>query len=478
MKSLLRMVIFFVSLLFLPDPLFATMFEEPSKAPISVQLQKLDVAGENQAGVSDTAVRKQSFQVHPFQGRPFFVAQVNKEAVTQKKLDAQRSKEGLRIKKKKDFFKSKSPLPTIQMPTDWDGQVSSPPAKVKKTKKSKKARSKTQNKKLTKGRSSPPIPSKKPDLRRVKRTKSGAIYESQTYRKTPVTLDRSKTGDRSKNAKDIRALGNPKSVGRSGYSPKANLLSKHVKLPLPRLKPKGFDSKKQAQHLKLQKKEKTALKRENSKNKEDETTSGKVQKTAFVVPPPVTFWKPKEIKDAQLVCQVLMKGIDATVTPIKPIRRGVCGTPAPLKLKEVGAHKGTNKIKINPAATLNCQYTARFAKWANEKLQPLALKHLNSPVSMVHNVASYSCRHRYNDKKRKISEHALANALDIAGFTLKNGTTVSVLKHWEEEGDLGAFLKAVHASACDSFVVVLGPEANEAHKNHFHFDVGRYKVCE
>ncbi len=449
MKSLLRMVIFFVSLLFLPDPLFAMVDDAPLNASLSDQLQETDVA--------DTSSRQQQVLKELV-----YIAQANDPVAKQKKLDAQRSKEGLRIKKKKDFFKSKSPLPTIQMPTDWDGKVSSPPVTTDKTK------AKTRKSTRTKASPRPPIPAKKPNLRRVKKTKDGAIYESQTYRKAPLT----------KNSKDIRALGNPKVAGPPGYSPKTNHLSKTVRLPLPRLKPKGFDQKKQAQRLKIEKGEKTAAKKEQSKDKEDEATTGKVQKTAFVVPPPVTFWEPKEIKDAQLVCQVLMKGIDATVTPIKPIRRGACGTPAPLKLKAVGEHKSEQKIKINPPATLNCQYTARFAKWANEKLQPLAMKHLNSPVAMVHNVASYSCRHRYNDKKRKLSEHALANALDIAGFTLKNGTIVSVLKHWDEEGDLGAFLKAVHASACESFVVVLGPEANEAHKNHFHFDIGRYKVCE
>jgi len=54
-----------------------------------------------------------------------------------------------------------------------------------------------------------------------------------------------------------------------------------------------------------------------------------------------------------------------------------------------------------------------------------------------------------------------------------------VLKHWPEEAlEKSEFLKAAHKTACASFVVVLGPEANEAHKNHFHFDLGRYPVCE
>jgi hypothetical protein len=33
------------------------------------------------------------------------------------------------------------------------------------------------------------------------------------------------------------------------------------------------------------------------------------------------------------------------------------------------------------------------------------------------------------------------------------------------------FLKRIHASACRTFGTVLGPEANEAHRNHFHLDM-------
>jgi hypothetical protein len=33
------------------------------------------------------------------------------------------------------------------------------------------------------------------------------------------------------------------------------------------------------------------------------------------------------------------------------------------------------------------------------------------------------------------------------------------------------FVKAVHDEACNVFGTVLGPEANEAHKNHFHLDM-------
>ena len=202
-------------------------------------------------------------------------------------------------------------------------------------------------------------------------------------------------------------------------------------------------------------------------------------KAALPLPPPLTKWDNADIVAARRLCNSVLQGVDVTVKPVLPMRMNTCGTPAPLKVSALLAVTGA-KVSVTPAATLNCAFTARLAKWVKNDLQPLALKHLSTRVKMIHNVASYSCRRRYNDPSKKISEHAKANALDIAGFTLENDQVVSVLKHWSDETapQKQAFLKAVHQSACRNFVVVLGPEANEAHKNHFHFDLGRYPVCE
>ena len=44
-----------------------------------------------------------------------------------------------------------------------------------------------------------------------------------------------------------------------------------------------------------------------------------------------------------------------------------------------------------------------------------------------------------------------------------------------------AFLRAAHQAACTMFATVLGPEANSAHRNHFHLDMAERKsaaICE
>ena len=38
-----------------------------------------------------------------------------------------------------------------------------------------------------------------------------------------------------------------------------------------------------------------------------------------------------------------------------------------------------------------------------------------------------------------------------------------------------AFLRRLHKGACGTFGTVLGPDANEDHRNHFHFDLASRK---
>ena len=70
--------------------------------------------------------------------------------------------------------------------------------------------------------------------------------------------------------------------------------------------------------------------------------------------------------------------------------------------------------------------------------------------------------------------HAKGNALDIGGFVLKDGTTMSVLKGWRSRAH-GSTLKRMHKKACGPFKTVLGPNANRFHQDHFHFDVAKHR---
>jgi len=98
-------------------------------------------------------------------------------------------------------------------------------------------------------------------------------------------------------------------------------------------------------------------------------------------------------------------------------------------------------------------------------------------VVQVDHLGSFACRNVYNRKAGRLSQHASANALDIAGFRLRDGQRIVLARDWQGTGDKAMFLREVRQAACEHFSTVLGPEYNAAHRDHFHVDMGRWQVC-
>lgn len=184
-------------------------------------------------------------------------------------------------------------------------------------------------------------------------------------------------------------------------------------------------------------------------------------------PPGPAEWSSTEIAEAKEKCESLLAEAVFDFEALEPIREGVCGTPAPISLDSVIAGQ---TVSIRPAAKLTCSMASQFHRWMLDYVQPSAKTHLETEITGVLNVASYHCRTRYDDPTQRMSQHAFANALDLAGFITDKGEQISVEKSWEGDTPESRFLKEIHAGACKIFGTVLGPEANAAHSNHFHLD--------
>ncbi|QIG82000.1 extensin family protein [Sphingosinithalassobacter tenebrarum] len=117
-----------------------------------------------------------------------------------------------------------------------------------------------------------------------------------------------------------------------------------------------------------------------------------------------------------------------------------------------------------------CPVAAALMKWKWDVLQPAARRHFDSRVAQVIHLGSYSCRRLYGRESGGWSEHATADAVDISGFRLEDGTRISVLEDWDGEGARAAFLRDVRDGACKLYATVLSPEYNAQHRDHFHFD--------
>jgi hypothetical protein len=184
-------------------------------------------------------------------------------------------------------------------------------------------------------------------------------------------------------------------------------------------------------------------------------------------------WRLAALRYDSALCKRVLVAPHIEAQPIadNPLSKG-CGWVNGVRMTRAGgAHASFDKI--------SCQAAAALALWIEHEVQPLAQEILGQRVSSLQSFGTYSCR---NIRGNPLwvdwrSEHATANALDIGGFNLADGKRISVAGHWRGTGNEARFLKAVHNRACRYFRVVLGPDFNEAHRDHFHFDRGPFLRC-
>ena len=142
---------------------------------------------------------------------------------------------------------------------------------------------------------------------------------------------------------------------------------------------------------------------------------------------------------------------------------------------EDGALLARSSVSYGGGVLLRCSAMASLILWERHVLQQEAERTLKKKVRSIRSLGTFSCRNVNHQKDARLSQHATANAIDIAAFTFDDGSTASVLKDWSK-GENGKFLRAVHGGACRFFGGVLSPDYNAAHANHFHFDMG-WKIC-
>lgn len=176
-------------------------------------------------------------------------------------------------------------------------------------------------------------------------------------------------------------------------------------------------------------------------------------------------------------CRGLLATVRAPARPVRSRRDGEqCGYDDGMRLN-------SDLLRFEPAGPVtSCPVAAALFVFERQILQPAAREHLGQPVTAVFHVGSYSCRRLYNRSDGAFSEHATANAFDITGFKLEDGSTVSVLRDWRPSGPKGEFLKEVRTGSCALFATVLSPDYNAAHADHLHLDQadrrpGGWRMC-
>ena len=177
------------------------------------------------------------------------------------------------------------------------------------------------------------------------------------------------------------------------------------------------------------------------------------------------------------VCRQALTEDIAIAPSIPPIKGdGGCGGEDLVRLEAI-ILSPSQRVALKPAAILRCTMAAAVADWVRTDMAQLAAS-LGTAITELDNFDSFECRGRNRVKGAKLSEHGLANALDVRGMTFANGSSLSLT----DRGVSRAIREKVLASVCARFTTVLGPGSDWYHEDHIHLDLAErrnnYRLCQ
>jgi hypothetical protein len=126
----------------------------------------------------------------------------------------------------------------------------------------------------------------------------------------------------------------------------------------------------------------------------------------------------------------------------------------------------------------SCALAVDLAMFIEHVAKLAALRDMGSELVTIEHLGTFACRPVIGaGTTAEISQHASANAIDIAGFVSANGARATVARDWAGNDAKARFIHDVHHGACRIFPVVLSPDYNAAHRSHLHFDVSGFHFC-
>ena len=201
-------------------------------------------------------------------------------------------------------------------------------------------------------------------------------------------------------------------------------------------------------------------------------------------------WTDAEVAAAKAKCTATLSGVRLDLSHYHQFNTAYGDTRAIL-VKSFEVEE--KKVELDPPATVSCDLAKALSEWI-DAVQREAKQLLGSTVVKLR-ASSYACRNIYNRAHPPLSQHALANALDVGEFVLSSGEHITVQEDWHNRSavsqspvrlastatslpkgmpatqEKSEFVVKAHEKACSIFGTVLGPRANKAHKDHFHLDM-------
>ena len=150
-----------------------------------------------------------------------------------------------------------------------------------------------------------------------------------------------------------------------------------------------------------------------------------------------------------------------------------CALVGTVQLVDIG-------VPVTNLSAVRCGEARAFSGWVRNAVVPAAWQILGSELARVDSFGSYSCRNVVGAARggERRSGHAIANAIDVGGFVLKDGRRVTILRDWTSpDPATSRFLRTIRASACRRFGTVLSPDYNAAHRDHLHLEDDHAGFC-
>lgn len=182
-------------------------------------------------------------------------------------------------------------------------------------------------------------------------------------------------------------------------------------------------------------------------------------------------------------CAAALASTQLDIEPVADRRSGEgCVLQDVMRISAAGSETG---LRFNAPFLASCPLAVAWAMFERHALQPLTQQHFGQRATQLHHLGSYACRDVRGGQgiiTGRRSEHARANAIDLAGVTLADGRRITLRENWQsrpraQQTAEAAFLRELRDGACRFFRTVLGPDYNAAHADHLHLDMGGFNIC-
>ncbi|NII09764.1 extensin family protein [Oleiagrimonas sp. C23AA] len=190
------------------------------------------------------------------------------------------------------------------------------------------------------------------------------------------------------------------------------------------------------------------------------------------LPGPFTRLKLARLAARPAQCHALLKRFGAAFDPVPDHDAGHgCGWRDAVRLRGMG------DLRLSRPTLVTCPLAVALAVFDRHILQPEARAGFGQAVTRLDHVGSYACRTVDRRAHAPLSRHARAQAIDVTGVRLVDGTTIEVGQSWNANTPAGRYLHQVEAGACRIFGLTLGPNYDALHRRHFHLQRPGFGGC-